>query len=46
MEAKQILAKHWKKATGKKLDDATASHLQYAIDAVQEALDLNNSNQL
>lgn len=37
-KATEILAKHWTKATGKPLDDTTKHHLQYAIDAINEAL--------
>lgn len=36
--AEKIFAKHWKKATGKPLDETTKVHMQYAIDAVEEAL--------
>lgn len=42
-KAKELLAKHWTKATGKPLDDLTATHLQYSIDAINEALGLNNN---
>lgn len=37
-KAEDIFEKHWIKATGKPLDEATKHHLQYAIDAVEEAL--------
>ena len=37
-EAEAIFEKHWKKATGKELDETTKQHMQYAIDAINEAL--------
>lgn len=37
-EATDIFKKHWVKATGKPLDEATKSHMKYAIEAVDEAL--------
>ena len=41
MTAEQILKKHWEKTTGVQYEwsEATRLHLQYAIDAIQEALD-------
>lgn len=37
-KAEEIFARHWRLKTGKELDEATKSHLQYAVDAVNEAL--------
>jgi hypothetical protein len=37
-EAKKIFEKHWLKATGKPLDEATLNHMSYCIDAINEAL--------
>ena len=37
-QAEVIFEKHWVKATGKPLDEATKHHMQYAIEAVNEAL--------
>lgn len=37
-QAKQILSKHWYKATGKQIDELNLNHLQYAVDAIAEAL--------
>lgn len=37
-KAEEIFAKHWRAKTGKELDPATKAHMQYAIDAIDEAL--------
>lgn len=34
----KIFEKHWTKKTGKKLDATTKNHMQYAIEAINEAL--------
>lgn len=39
-KATKIFKKHWIKATGKELDGMTKYHMQYAIDAINEALEL------
>lgn len=44
-KATQIFEKHWKKATGKPLDEATKSIMQYAIDAVNEALGIDEDSE-
>lgn len=41
-KATEIFKKHWSKATGRLLDDWTKHKMQYAIDAINEALDINN----
>lgn len=38
----EIFEKHWIKATGKPLDDMTKHHMGYAIDAIQEALEMSD----
>ncbi len=38
-----IFEKHWIIATKKPLDEATKHHMKYAIEAVNEALDLKES---
>lgn len=37
-KAEEIFARHWRARTGKELDPATKAHMQYAIDAIDEAL--------
>jgi hypothetical protein len=37
-KATELFEKHWKKATNKPLDESTKKHMQYAIDAISEAL--------
>ena len=37
-KAKEIFEKHWIKATGKALDENTKHYMNYAIEAVYEAL--------
>lgn len=39
-KATKIFEKHWVKATGKPLDEATKAHMSYAIEAIDEALHL------
>lgn len=39
-KAEEIFEKHWKLTTGKELDETTKHHMQYCIDAIDEALDL------
>lgn len=40
MNATEIFEKHWTKATGKPLDEMTKHHMKYAIDAINEAMEL------
>jgi len=40
-KATEIFEKHWLKATGRPLDGIERYHMQYAIDAVQEALQMD-----
>ena len=44
MTAEQIFEKHWVKSTGKSLDETTKNHMQYAIDAINEALKKDTDN--
>ncbi len=37
-KALTLFEKHWKNATGKDLDETTKHHMQYCIDAIEEAL--------
>ena len=37
-KAEELLRKHWLNATGKELDSTTLIHLNYAVDAINEAL--------
>lgn len=41
-KATEIFEKHWTKATGKPLDETTKHHMKYAIEAINEALFLND----
>lgn len=43
-QATKIFEKHWVKATGKPLDEATKHHMKYAIEAINEALGLSLDN--
>jgi len=40
----EIFEKHWTKSTGKPLDEMTINHMQYAINAVKEALELRKKS--
>lgn len=39
-KATKLFEKHWIKATGKPLDETTKHHMKYAIEAIDEALNI------
>lgn len=43
-QATEIFEKHWLKTTGKPLDEATKQHMNYVLDAINEALMLSDSS--
>ena len=44
-KATEIFEKHWKLRTGKELDETIKHHMQYCIDAINEALVIGQSQQ-
>lgn len=41
-KATELFEKYWKLKTGKELDETTKVHMNYCIDAINEALNLSN----